>query len=196
MSLADALFDREPASNLVLRDGIVAAVSPLTITVPPSTVASPAAALDPSALAVGDFVQVLVQGANRLVVSRVAATRRTYTPTASNAGFTAVTLTVNHASYYIASGFCHVTVSVTVASNSAGTGTIIISLPVAATSSNIVVGTIRIDDANGADFAGVAFIPTGVDGLALTCLADNTAVPTFQLATGDTIRFSASYPIA
>lgn len=68
MSLVDALFEAQPAPGAVLRDGIVTSISPLTITVPPSTVASPAAVLNSVHLAVGDFVQVLVQGANRLVI--------------------------------------------------------------------------------------------------------------------------------
>lgn len=69
--LAEVLIERETGSGAVLRDGIVAAVSPLTIIVPPSTVASPAAKLDSCVVGVGDFVQVLVQGANRLVIGVV-----------------------------------------------------------------------------------------------------------------------------
>lgn len=72
--LAEELLGRETGSGAVLRDGIVSAVSPLTIIVPPSTVASPAAKLDSYVPAVGDFVQVLVQGANRLVIGSVGRT--------------------------------------------------------------------------------------------------------------------------
>lgn len=73
VSLVDALFEAQTGTGTVLRDGIVAAVSPLTVIVPPSTVASPAAKLDSYRPVVGDFVQVLVQGANRLVVGSVGA---------------------------------------------------------------------------------------------------------------------------
>lgn len=81
MNLADVLLERETGSGAVLRDGIVAAISPLTVIVPPSTVASPAAKLDSCNVRVGDFVQVLVQGANRVVIGVVGGGWQTYTPT-------------------------------------------------------------------------------------------------------------------
>lgn len=82
MNLAEVLLERETGSGAVLRDGIVSTVSPLTIIVPPSTVASPATALDSYYPQVGDFVQVLVQGANRLVIGAAGGTvSGTYTPT-------------------------------------------------------------------------------------------------------------------
>lgn len=86
MSLADVLLEQQTDSGAVLRDGIVAAVSPLTVIIPPSTVASPATALNSANLAVGNFVQVLVQGANRLVIGAVGGSLGEvfYTQTATN----------------------------------------------------------------------------------------------------------------
>jgi hypothetical protein len=73
VSVAGALLEGRIDRPLGLVDGIVSTGSPLTIIVPPSTVASPATALDSYHPNTGDFVQVLVQGANRLVLGRAAA---------------------------------------------------------------------------------------------------------------------------
>lgn len=68
--LAVVLLDRMAGPDCVLRYGTVVTADPLTITVGASTVAVPAKSLA-GYVAVGSYIAVLEQGADRLVLGRV-----------------------------------------------------------------------------------------------------------------------------
>jgi hypothetical protein len=71
--LGPALIALDSGQRGRLREGIVAAVSPLTVYVGGSTVATPATALDSYAPVVGDFIAILADDADRVVLGRIGA---------------------------------------------------------------------------------------------------------------------------
>lgn len=72
MNLADALLDREQEPGARLAYGVVVSATPLTVRVGAGTSATDAKALAAYTPTVGDYVAVLINGADRLVLGDIA----------------------------------------------------------------------------------------------------------------------------
>lgn len=171
------------------------ATGPNTVTLAGSTTPVTLPALAP--VRSGDYVAVLVQGADRVILGEVGAVESTtYVPGLRNQTRADVTKTVNHVSYRVADGWCSYVGRLSVTSNSAGTGNILVDLPVPCRTNDLVLGQVLFFDSGVGWFQGAGIVPSGVAfAQAGFILNASSGLSVTQLAIGDALRFNFHYPV-